>query len=208
MGESLERYQIMKGKDVNGNFELLGALCFPPGTRDDVVFSIIPGDDTQPNLLFYDDEASGFIRTSQPQSPDNSAPSCKDRERFSKTLGRSTGVNPTYGLTVDSGKGQEWKRTVPISEKYYRKWYFVLSNCNLDKDGNDIPINIEKFLITSTKAVSCDELYQDPPLTGYIVTIVFLSVIVVALSVTVGIFYSATRRPKLDEGDLTGYNEL
>jgi hypothetical protein len=200
---ALENKQILKGGKVNGNFEFLGTLCFPPTEGSDVSIETTAESDGI-KLIFYDGQEDSWPLLATPlPGPDRKARSCTDKLRQAKNL--SSSGSPVWDIDVPKGHHTEHFH---IHEKFERQWYFVAVNCSdMDSEGEPEEIRMSHYKITSPDAIPCKGLHEWSQ-TGYSVTVIFLSVMVVALLVVAGIFYGASRQPTLDEGNLTGYNEL
>lgn len=203
---------------VKGDFELLGSLCFPKGEDDKIVVKATGGDEGV-MILFFDDQIDSFPKVNEavPCTPSDTAKACVDargqgtiawrartcqeRTSLAKTLSSSTSSSTSQGLVLE--KNEEKSIEITIKEKFDRQWYFVATNCGEGKKAL-----VKQYSITSEKAIPCSELYGTGTGTPYVVAIVFLCIITVALIVASVIFYRAGRQPVLNDGNLTGYNEL
>ena len=189
---------------TTGDFVLLGSLCFPPGTDDQVS---ITTSTSNPNgnqkILFFDDQTSSFDKINEiPAASGSSSPTCDLREDLARPIcaGDQACVQ---GYKVP--KGENVKYTIDISETFARRWYFVLSNCNNKVAGQAV---METFRITSPASISCSQLVQEDSTAGYVVAIVFLSLIIIVL---VGVSYYMYKRgdmPTPMSNDKVGYNTL
>ena len=189
---------VIAGKTV-GDFVLLGSLCFPPGADDQVSIKTTTEDPNGPQkILFFDDQTSSFDKINE-LSPDAT---CDEREALARPICAGDEQCVT-GYQVPKGTDKTY--TIDISETFARRWYFVLSNCN---DKKAAPVDMASFRITSPASISCGQLQEEDSTAGYIVAIVFLSLIIIVL---IGVSYYMYKRsdvPAPLSNDRVGYNTL
>eukprot|EP00943_MAST-04B_sp_MAST-4B-sp1_P001158 g1158.t1 len=189
---------VISGSTV-GDFVLLGSLCFPPGADDQVkIITTTQNENGNQKILFFDDQTSSFDKINE-LSP---TATCDLREDLARPICAGDEQCVT-GYQVP--KGTDSPYTIDISETFARRWYFVLSNCN-----NKVPaaVTMNSFRITSPAAISCSQLQQEDSTAGYIVAIVFLSLIIIVLT---GVSYYMYKRgdvPVPLSNDKVGYNTL
>ena len=191
--------QAIQGTTV-GDFVMLGSLCFPPGVDDQVTITTSTSVADQ-TILFYDDQYSSFgeINTG------SKAMGCFARENLARKICRGDQCQPGYDVPT----GLNVHYTIDISESYARRWYFVLSNCQ--KDGSSykpLAAQMSSFKISSNAAIDCATLDADQSTAGYVVAIVFLSIITLGLGYVSYYFYKRSEVPAPMSTDKVGYNTL
>jgi len=161
-------WQSIKG-DAVGNFEFLGALCFPEkkGKSGNSVLEIEVLTKTlaPPDLaiLMYDDQPESFDMITREPPSINKENSCYSKMVVSKSFSAcKEGHHCSHGLTVKdmshSTYGPEskfcpschqYQQKVAVDEKTKRIWYFVAAQCD---EGS---VRLEKYNIASSSAIDC-----------------------------------------------------
>ena len=148
-------------------------------------------------ILFFDDQTSSFDKINE-LSPDAT---CDEIEALARPI--CAGDQHVTGYQVPKGTDKTY--TIDISETFARRWYFVLSNCN---DKKIAPVDMASFRITSPASISCGQLQEEDSTAGYIVAIVFLSLIIIVLTGVSYYMYKRSDVPAPLSNDRVGYNTL
>ena len=191
--------QVLTGSS-SGDFVMLGSLCFPPGADDQVTITTTTKTANQ-MILFFDDQSSSFGDI----NAGSSTKSCHERETLARKICK--GDNCQLGYQVPTGMNTHY--TIDISETFARRWYFVLSNCQKDGDSyKPKAADLPSFKISSDAAIDCAKLDTEESVAGYVVAIVFLSVIVLGLGYVAFYMYKRNDVPAPMSTDKVGYNTL
>ena len=149
-------------KFLQGDWVLLGSLCYPESSGEDVITvetkGLVP--DQEQKVLMYDDESISFAKAL-------GSASCSDREKLAKKL-MSDGRN---FISVVYNENRKAKITLDETKK--RRWFFVAANC-----GGDVAV---EYKLTSSKAIACQNLFAAEG-GGLTVAIIFLGLIIVGLA--------------------------
>lgn len=153
--------------DAVGNFEFLGALCFPEDKSGNSVLEIevLTKAEAPPDLaiLMYDDQPESFdMITREPPSlaKENSCYSklvvsksfsaCKPGHHCAHGLTVKDMAHSTFGPESDFCPGcNAYSQKVAVDEKTKRIWYFVAAQCD---NG---AVKLEKYNIASSNAIDC-----------------------------------------------------
>jgi hypothetical protein len=189
-------WKSIKGSAI-GNFEYIGALCFPTSSDSSNVLGIeitmMPNAGPAPSnleLLFYDDQLDSFPMITRSEGPQYTGNSCVDKSMVSKSFNHCTsGATCSHGLKVSemsysvNGKDSEicsncsvYNRRVSVKETVGRIWYFVLAQCSATSI-----VQVHEYRLYSAQAIPCanirnnDLMGENPAdLAGYDVVIVIL----------------------------------
>lgn len=199
---------------ADGSFVMLGTFCFDSSKKknDEVSLTTVSIDfNNNPpppglQLSFYDDQIGSF--PSIWRANKGSPRTCKNVRDMSKGICGLDGVRTDCQHDIDV-KTTPFSRSIQVSENFHRQWYFVLLNCNANAS---LPIKAPQYSVSAVHTVPCKSVFATNEAnnveSGYIASIVILTLIGVALIIASMIFYKRTTIPELLTLDDTGYNEL
>ena len=184
----------LTGKNLNGDFQIVGSLCFPAKASDTVVIHAQAGAAAQNQLLlFYDDQSGSFDAFGAAATT-----SCSTLVNLARPVCKKTGQDCTPGWTIRPGVAEKFDIT--INEQVPRQWYFVVANCD-PKTGLGSAVNIKSLDISSQHGVECSTLSpQGTPDAAVAIVITFLIMLIILFASTTAIYYKkATERRSEDQ---------